>query len=117
MVLLKDMFFLFYFYQIFYQCFSKCSYALRYKGICKGDKRTVKRKLKQVILISLVIGVPLTLILMYKPYFFLRIIYKTAHGADYLRFIAPFFIILYIQAPFASVMQAMDKSKKLCTIT
>ena len=83
------------------------------KAFVKGDKRTVKRKLKQVILISLAIGVPLTLILMYKPYFFLRIIYKTAHGADYLRFIAPFFIILYIQAPFASVMQAMDKSKKI----
>lgn len=78
-----------------------------------GNKKEIKRKLKQVIIISLLIGVPLTIILMINPTFFLFNIYKTMHGGSYLRFIAPFFIILYIQSPLASILQAINKSKSI----
>ena len=73
----------------------------------------IKRKLKQVTIISLLIGFPLTIILMINPTFFLSTIYKTVHGGEYLRFIAPFFLILYIQSPFASILQAINKSKSI----
>lgn len=78
-----------------------------------GNKKEIKRKLKRVIIISLLIGVPLTIILMINPTFFLFNIYKTMHGGSYLRFIAPFFIILYIQSPLASILQAINKSKSI----
>lgn len=78
-----------------------------------GNKKEIRKKLKQVILISLLIGIPSTLILMLNPTFFLNIIYKTTKGGNYLKIIAPFFIILYIQAPFASVLQAINKSKNI----
>lgn len=78
-----------------------------------GNKKEIKRKLKQVVIISLLIGIPLTLTLMINPVFFLNKIYKTIHGGDYLKFIAPFFILLYVQGPFASMLQAMNKSKKI----
>ena len=78
-----------------------------------GNKREIKRKLRQVIIISLLIGIPITLVLMLNPVFFLNNIYKTVHGGSYLRFIAPFFIILYIQSPLSSILQAMNKSKNI----
>lgn len=78
-----------------------------------GNKKEIRRKLKQVIIISLLIGIPLTIILMINPTFFLFNIYKTMHGGSYLRFIAPFFIILYIQSPLASILQAINKSKNI----
>ncbi len=78
-----------------------------------GNRKEIRKKLKQVILISLLIGIPSTLILMLNPTFFLNIIYKTTKGGNYLKIIAPFFIILYIQAPFASVLQAINKSKNI----
>lgn len=73
----------------------------------------VKKKLKQAILISLLIGLVFTAILMLFPYFFLNLIYHTNHGATYLRIIAPVFLFYYIQAPLASALQSMGKSKQM----
>lgn len=78
-----------------------------------GDKRYVKRKLKQAIYISLAIGIPITIIFMVNPTFFLKLIYNSEHGGTYLRFIAPIFLIYYIQAPLASVLQSINKAKDM----
>lgn len=83
------------------------------KNYAKGNVKEVKRKIKQVIVISLLIGIPVTISLMINPDFLLKIIYKSNHGGIYSRFLAPFFILLYVQAPLASVLQAIDKSKKI----
>lgn len=83
------------------------------KNYVIGNKKEIRRKLKQVTIISLLIGIPLTIILMINPEFFLKAIYKTTHGGSYLRFIAPFFIILYIQSPLASILQAINKAKSI----
>jgi len=73
----------------------------------------VKRKIKQASLISLIIGSITTVTLFLFPSFFLRIIYNTDQGVNYLRILAFPFIILYLQSPFASALQAMNKSKKV----
>lgn len=83
------------------------------KSYVTNNKKEIKRKLKQVTTISLLIGIPLTIILMINPEFFLKNIYKTTHGGSYLKFIAPFFIILYIQSPLASILQAINKAKNI----
>lgn len=83
------------------------------KSYSAGNLKDVRKKLNQVIFVSLFIGVPLTLTLIINPLFFLRNIYNTIHGSVYLRVLAPFFILLYIQAPFASVLQAINKSKNV----
>ena len=79
----------------------------------KGNKSYVKRKLRQAIFISLAIGIPITIILMINPGFFLNLIYNTKEGSSYLRFIAPFFLIYYIESPLASTLQSINKAKNM----
>ena len=71
-----------------------------------------KYKIKQAITLSLMIGVPCTLLFMGMPEFFLEFIYHTTEGVEYIKFIAPFFLLYYIQSPLTSSMQAMGKSKE-----
>ena len=71
----------------------------------------VKKKLKQAIGYSLLIGIPSTLIVFLFPEFFLNLIYNTTDGVSYIRFLSPFFILYYIQAPLASTLQSINKAK------
>ena len=80
------------------------------KAHANGNVSYIKRKLKQAICLSLVIGVFVTGILMVNPSFFLKAIYNSDHGALYLRSVAPFLILYYIQAPLASILQSMGKA-------
>lgn len=83
------------------------------KAYANGNKKYVKRKLRQAIYISLSIGIPITIILMINPNYFLKLIYNSEHGGTYLRFIAPIFLIYYIQSPLASVLQSINKAKEM----
>lgn len=71
-----------------------------------------KKKLKQAISFSLLIGIPCTLIFMFIPDIPLNLIYNTNSGLNYIPYIAPFFLLHYIQAPLTSCMQAMGKAKE-----
>lgn len=73
----------------------------------------VKRKIKQASIISLVIGIITTTILFLFPFFFLNLIYNTNKGINYLRILVLPFIIFYLQAPLASSLQAINKSKNV----
>ena len=46
------------------------------------------------------------------PEFFLKLIYNTTEGLVYIKIIAPFLILHYIQAPLTSCMQAMGYAKE-----
>ena len=71
----------------------------------------VKKKLKQAIFFSLLIGVPVTIIVFLFPEIFLKLIYNTTEGVNYIRFLAPIFLLYYIQAPLASTLQSINKAK------
>ena len=71
----------------------------------------IKRKLKQALFYSLLIGVPSTIVIMLFPNVFLNFLYKTSHGALYIRKIAIIFILYYIEAPLASFLQATNHAK------
>ncbi len=77
-----------------------------------NKREYAKKKLKQAISFSLLIGIPCTLIFMFIPNIPLKIIYNTNSGLKYIPYIAPFFILYYIQAPLTSCMQAMEKAKE-----
>lgn len=74
-----------------------------------------KTKIKQAVGLSLLVGVPLTILFVSFPEFFLKFIYNTNKGANYMKILAPVFLLFYIQAPLTSVLQAMGKSK--CAMT
>ena len=71
-----------------------------------------KKKLKQGLFYSLLIGVPCTLIFIIKPELLLRLIYNTNLGVNYIRVTALFFILHYVQAPLTSAMTAIGLSKE-----
>ena len=72
----------------------------------------IKKKLKQAIGISLVIGVFFTIINMLIPGMLLKFIYNTELGVTYIRVIAPFFLLHYIQGPLTSYLQATNMAKQ-----
>lgn len=69
-----------------------------------------KNKIKQAIFFSLIIGIPVTILFICFPTFFLQTIYNTTEGAHYLRVLAPLFLFHYIQSPLTSALQAMSKA-------
>ncbi len=80
------------------------------KNYVRGNKKYITSKLKQALSFSLIIGLSVVILVFVFPEFFLKLLYNTNHGSRYLRFIAPAFIIYYLQAPLASFLQAIGKS-------
>ena len=82
--------------------------AKRYQEKRKDD---VKRKIRLAILLSLVLGIPITILFMCFPKFFLKIIYNTTEGINYIRLLAPICLLQYIESPLSASLIAMGKSK------
>lgn len=81
------------------------------KNFSHKNYNYTKYKIKQAITLSLIIGVPCTLLFMFIPEFFLKFIYNTNEGLVYIKMIAPFFLIYYIQGPLTASMQAMGMAR------
>jgi len=76
-----------------------------------GNKKRAKHKIVQAIFISLIIGIPVTLIFIFIPKIPLYLIYHTDLGINYIKVLAPVFLLHYVQAPLTASLQAMGKSK------
>ena len=83
------------------------------KNYARGDLKAIKRRMKQVLKISLIIGLISLTTLSINPSLFLKLLYGVDNGSNYVRILAPFFIILYIQYPLESILQALNKSKSI----
>ena len=81
------------------------------KNYVRKNIKTVERKIKQAIFFSLIIGVFFTIIVIIKPEVFLKFIYNTEEGVNYIRILAPFCLFQYIQSPLSFSLDAMGKSK------
>lgn len=77
----------------------------------RGNYTFVRRKIKQTILYSLAIGIPVTLFFIIFPELPLKLIYHTNEGISYMRFLAPVCLFQYIQSPLASCLDAMGRSR------
>lgn len=76
----------------------------------KNNFKYTKTKIKQACLISLLIGIPSTIIFELFPETLLKFIYNTNEGINYIRILAPICLLHYIQAPISSSLQAMGKA-------
>jgi stage V sporulation protein B len=81
------------------------------KSYVLKDMSNVKRKIKQAIYFSLIVGIPVTVVLFIYPDVFLKLIYNTDEGINYVKVLAPIFILQYIQSPLSASLQAMGKAK------
>jgi len=81
------------------------------KAYVENNKIYIKRKIKQAIMFSLLIGIPVTILFELIPEIPLKLIYNTTEGIAYIRFLAPICLIQYIQSPLSSSLDAIGKSK------
>jgi stage V sporulation protein B len=77
----------------------------------------VKNKLKQAIIFSVSIGLITTILFMIYPTFFLNLVYDTNEGLEYLKVLAPFFLIYYIQVPLTATLQSINRAKEAMNST
>jgi len=76
----------------------------------KNYKNIIKR-LKTTLLLTILFSSIITIILMFYSKTILLLIYKTVKGNNYLKILAPVFILQYIQSPLTYTIDAIGKSK------
>ena len=79
--------------------------------------KMVKRRYHQALLISFIIGLGFNIILFFKADVLLKLIYNTSSGIGYIKFLAPFFLLFYLEGPLISMLQALNKAGKSLKIT
>lgn len=77
----------------------------------KKDITTVKRRIKQALSISLLIGIICTTAIYITSEYLLKTLYNTTKGLEYIKVLAPFFILFYLEAPLSSILTAINKVK------
>lgn len=82
------------------------------KTYTQHNLKETKRKIKQAIFYSLVVGIPCTLLFILIPEIPLRLIYNTTEGISYIKILAPICLLYYIQSPLNGTLQAMGKAKE-----
>ena len=83
----------------------------------KDNKKHVKKRLKQSLIISFLIGlISNTLVYIFTDELLL-IVFKTTSGSEYIKFLCPFFVFLYLEGPLASALQALNYAKYTMTVT
>ena len=79
--------------------------------------KNCKNKIIKLLLLSIAIGIfCLTFIYLFTDNI-LKILYKINVGQNYIRILAPFFILIYIQPTLSTIIQAGGKTKKLLKVS
>lgn len=77
----------------------------------------IKRRFWQAIAFSFGIGAFFSTIIFFYRTPLLKIIYNTNLGVDYIKILAPFFVLFYLEAPMMSMLQALNHAKSCMKIT
>lgn len=82
------------------------------EAAAKNDKILVHNRIHQAIRISFASGALATIILSFFSIPILTYMYDTSNASRYIIFMAPFFLLLYIQAPLQSALFGLDLAKE-----
>lgn len=77
----------------------------------QGNKKLVHYRMHQAIRISFASGALATIVLSFFSVPILTFMYGTANASNFIVFMAPFFLLLYIQSPLQAALQALDLAK------
>jgi len=77
----------------------------------------VKRRFKQAIILSFIVGVIFSTTIYIFRDVLLSTLYNTTNGSNYIKILAPFFVLFYLEGPLQSVLQAVGKAKTCMYIT
>lgn len=77
----------------------------------------VKRRIKQSLLFALLIGTFFSVIIFTFRDKLLFTLYNTTNGSDYIKILAPFFVLFYLEGVLTSALQALGHAKITMNIT
>ena len=83
----------------------------------RNNKNLIKKRLKQSIIFSFILGLISNTLVYIFTGDLLNIIFKTDKGIEYIKFLAPFFVFLYLEGPLSSTLQALNYAKYTMIIT
>lgn len=83
----------------------------------RNNKKLIKKRLKQSIIFSFILGLISNTLVYIFTRDLLNIIFKTDKGIEYIKFLAPFFVFLYLEGPLSSTLQALNYAKYTMIIT
>lgn len=77
-------------------------------------KTLLKKRVRQALLISFVVGILCTSIIYFFKEPLLYLLYHTKEGTNYIATLAPFFVLFYLESPLSSILIGLNKVKT-CT--
>lgn len=81
------------------------------------NMKMVRRRFHQAMSISFFLGLGFNIILYINAPLLLKLIYNTTSGVEYIRFLAPFFLLFYLESPMISMLQSLNKAAASMKIT
>ena len=81
------------------------------------DYQMCRKRIKQITYLSVFIGLISTTVIFIFTKYLLNLIYKTNLGINYIKVLAPFFLLYFAEVPLSNSLQAMNKSKDAFYIT
>ncbi len=103
--------------QFFTQSISTALVPELSKNYALGNKKKCVKRIKQIVMFSFLIGFISTIIIYIFPEQLLNILFNTTKGANYIRALAPFTLLYFIEVPLVSSLQALNKAKECMKIT
>lgn len=87
------------------------------KHIAVKNKHMINKRMKQSLSISFGIGLFFCLLIFFFRDFLLQFLYNTTSGNSYIKVIAPFFVLFYLEAPLSSILIALGGNKDTFIVT
>lgn len=81
------------------------------------NKTLLKKRIKQIISISLLIGIISTSFITIFRDKLLLLIYNTTLGSDYIKYLSYFFFLYYLEAPISAILQALGYGQNTLKIS
>lgn len=78
----------------------------------KRDHANIKKRLRQSLAISLILGIITNTFVFLFPEYLLNVLYNTTEGILYIKILAFFFVIYNLEGPLSSTLQALGKTKE-----
>lgn len=82
-----------------------------------NNLKMVKRRIHQSVIFSLIIGIFFSLLIFIFRDKLLFSLYNTTKGSDYIKVLAPFFVLFYLEGVLTSSLQALGYAKVTMNIT
>ena len=83
----------------------------------KKDYPMVKRRFRQAMILSFIVGSFFSISIFILRNFLVTTLYNTTKGINYIKLLAPFFVLFYLEGPLQSTLQAIGKAKTCMYIT